>query len=161
MAPGALRGVARCVWRPASEGPTRIVPDGCVDLVVGGGAVFVAGPDTAAWSSVTAPGVALTGVRFVPGRWVRGRTRCRIGLLVPRSRESDAPATPNAGVARRRFVDPHRPKRPKAAFGASDAPKAAWVHGVVATPMVGGCCGWSGRSGAVVAGCAGAVLGAG
>ncbi|MFB9683848.1 helix-turn-helix domain-containing protein [Amycolatopsis plumensis] len=54
------------MWRSASEGPKRIVPDGCVDLVVGGGSVFVAGPDTAAWSSEAA-GV-VSGVRFVPGR---------------------------------------------------------------------------------------------
>ncbi|SED20274.1 Helix-turn-helix domain-containing protein [Amycolatopsis tolypomycina] len=65
--PRRLRGVARCVWRSASEGPKRIVPDGCVDLVRGGGAVFVAGPDTAAWSSVTRPGEVLSGVRLVPG----------------------------------------------------------------------------------------------
>lgn len=65
-APAVLRGVARCVWRSASEGPKRIVPDGCVDLVVGDGTAFVAGPDTAAWSS-EAKGV-LSGVRFVPGR---------------------------------------------------------------------------------------------
>ncbi|MGW3961655.1 helix-turn-helix domain-containing protein [Amycolatopsis sp. NPDC005003] len=65
-APAVVRGVARCVWRSASEGPKRIVPDGCVDLVVGDGSAFVAGPDTAAWSS-EAEGV-LTGVRFVPGR---------------------------------------------------------------------------------------------
>ncbi|WP_410644452.1 helix-turn-helix domain-containing protein [Amycolatopsis sp. lyj-346] len=67
-APAALRGVARCVWRSASEGPKRIVPDGCVDLVAGDGGVFVAGPDTAAWSSVTTPGAVLSGVRFRPGR---------------------------------------------------------------------------------------------
>jgi AraC-like DNA-binding protein len=67
-APEPLRGVARCVWRSASAGPKRIVPDGCLDLVVGDGAVFVAGPDTAAWSSVTRPGAVLRGVRFTPGR---------------------------------------------------------------------------------------------
>ncbi|WP_254896844.1 helix-turn-helix domain-containing protein [Amycolatopsis sp. Hca4] len=67
-APAFLRGVVRCVWRSASEGAKRIVPDGCVDLVVGGGQAFVAGPDTGAWSSVTEPGVVLSGVRFVPGR---------------------------------------------------------------------------------------------
>ncbi|WP_310976660.1 MULTISPECIES: helix-turn-helix domain-containing protein [unclassified Amycolatopsis] len=65
-APAVLRGVARCVWRSASEGPKRIVPDGCVDLVVGGGTAFVAGPDTAAWWSET-EGV-VSGVRLVPGR---------------------------------------------------------------------------------------------
>ncbi|WIY01561.1 helix-turn-helix domain-containing protein [Amycolatopsis mongoliensis] len=66
--PGALAGVARCVWRSASAGPKRIVPDGCLDLVVGDGAVFIAGPDTAAWSSVTRPRAELRGVRFTPGR---------------------------------------------------------------------------------------------
>ncbi|MEV6873506.1 helix-turn-helix domain-containing protein [Amycolatopsis sp. NPDC051128] len=68
VAPGPLRGVARCVWRSASAGPRRIVPDGCLDLVAGDGAVFVAGPDTAPWSSVTHPGAVLRGVRFAPGR---------------------------------------------------------------------------------------------
>ncbi|MER6798789.1 helix-turn-helix domain-containing protein [Amycolatopsis mediterranei] len=67
-APRALRDVAKCVWRSASEGPKRIVPDGCVDLVVGDGAAFVAGPDTTAWSSVTQPDAVLKGVRFRPGR---------------------------------------------------------------------------------------------
>ncbi|MDQ7805642.1 helix-turn-helix domain-containing protein [Amycolatopsis sp. A133] len=66
--PAQLRSVARCVWRSASEGPKRIVPDGCVDLVAGDGEVFVAGPDTSAWSSVTRPGATLSGVRFIPGR---------------------------------------------------------------------------------------------
>jgi AraC-like DNA-binding protein len=65
--PRRLREVARCVWRSAPEGPKRIVPDGCVDLVAGGGEVFVAGPDTTAWSSVTAQGAVLSGVRFRPG----------------------------------------------------------------------------------------------
>ncbi|MBE1502749.1 hypothetical protein H4696_009849 [Amycolatopsis lexingtonensis] len=66
--PARLAGVARCVWRSAPAGPKRIVPDGCLDLVVGDGEVFVAGPDTAAWSSVTGPGAELQGLRFVPGR---------------------------------------------------------------------------------------------
>ncbi|WP_103338785.1 helix-turn-helix domain-containing protein [Amycolatopsis sp. CA-126428] len=56
------------MWRSASEGPKRIVPDGCVDLVIGDGAAFVAGPDTTAWSSVTRPDAVLSGVRFRPGR---------------------------------------------------------------------------------------------
>ncbi|MET8850660.1 helix-turn-helix domain-containing protein [Amycolatopsis sp. NPDC004625] len=68
LPPWQLRDVARCVWRSASEGPKRIVPDGCVDLVAGDGEVFVAGPDTTAWSSVTAPGAVLSGVRLRPGR---------------------------------------------------------------------------------------------
>lgn len=66
--PAPLAGVARCVWRSVSEEPKRIVPDGCLDLVAGDGAVFIAGPDTAAWSSVTSPGAELRGLRFGPGR---------------------------------------------------------------------------------------------
>ncbi|MDT7802225.1 MAG: hypothetical protein QOI78_5658 [Actinomycetota bacterium] len=66
--PPPLRGVARCVWRSAASAPKRIVPDGCLDLVVGDAGVFVAGPDTTAWSSVTRPGEVLRGVRFTPGR---------------------------------------------------------------------------------------------
>jgi AraC-like DNA-binding protein len=66
--PPPLRGVARCVWRSAAAAPKRIVPDGCLDLVVGDTGVFVAGPDTTAWSSVTRPGEVLRGVRFTPGR---------------------------------------------------------------------------------------------
>ncbi|MFJ9786304.1 helix-turn-helix domain-containing protein [Amycolatopsis sp. NPDC101161] len=65
--PRRLAGVARCVWRSASTGPKRIVPDGCLDLVAGDGGVFIAGPDTAAWSSLTRPGAVLRGVRFKPG----------------------------------------------------------------------------------------------
>lgn len=65
--PRRLAGIARCVWRSASTGPKRIVPDGCLDLVAGDGGVFIAGPDTAAWSSVTRPGAVLRGVRFKPG----------------------------------------------------------------------------------------------
>ncbi|RSD14922.1 helix-turn-helix domain-containing protein [Amycolatopsis eburnea] len=56
------------MWRSASAGPKRIVPDGCLDLVVGDGEAFIAGPDTAAWSSVTRAGAELHGLRFVPGR---------------------------------------------------------------------------------------------
>ncbi|GAB3151561.1 helix-turn-helix domain-containing protein [Amycolatopsis stemonae] len=66
--PGPLAGVARCVWRSVSTGPKRIVPDGCLDLVAGDGGVFVAGPDTSAWSSATAPRAELRGIRFRPGR---------------------------------------------------------------------------------------------
>jgi AraC-like DNA-binding protein len=66
--PPPLRGVARCVWRSAAAAPKRIVPDGCLDLVVGATGAFVAGPDTTAWSSVTRPGEVLRGVRFTPGR---------------------------------------------------------------------------------------------
>jgi hypothetical protein len=65
--PEPLRPLVRCLWRSAPRGPQRIVPDGCLDLVAGDGEVFVAGPDTGAWSSLTAPGAVLHGLRFRPG----------------------------------------------------------------------------------------------
>ncbi|MEV4602626.1 helix-turn-helix domain-containing protein [Amycolatopsis sp. NPDC049253] len=67
LAPEPVRAVVRCLWRSVPAGPKRIVPDGCVDLVAGDGEVFVAGPDTAAWSSTTSPGATLHGLRFHPG----------------------------------------------------------------------------------------------
>ncbi|QRP50785.1 helix-turn-helix transcriptional regulator [Amycolatopsis sp. FDAARGOS 1241] len=66
-APEPVRAVVRCLWESVEAGPKRIVPDGCVDLVAGDGEVFVAGPDTGPWSSVSTPGAALRGLRFHPG----------------------------------------------------------------------------------------------
>jgi len=65
--PEPLRGVVRCLWRSAETAPKRIVPDACLDLVVGEQDVFVAGPDTGAWMSATRPGAVLRGLRFRPG----------------------------------------------------------------------------------------------
>ncbi|ATY12944.1 AraC family transcriptional regulator [Amycolatopsis sp. AA4] len=65
--PAALRRLVRCRWESAEPGPKRIVPDGCVDLVAGAGQVFVAGPDTTAWTSEFPPGTRLRGLRFRPG----------------------------------------------------------------------------------------------
>nr|WP_082857586.1 helix-turn-helix domain-containing protein [Amycolatopsis regifaucium] len=67
-APGALSAVVRCLWEDTGQAPKRIVPDGCVDLVECGDEVFVAGPDTTAWTWETPPGVRARGVRFTPGR---------------------------------------------------------------------------------------------
>ncbi|MDT7725119.1 MAG: hypothetical protein QOI21_1695 [Actinomycetota bacterium] len=64
--PAQLSGVVSCLWWSYQAGPKRIVPDGCLDLVVGDGSVFVAGPDTGAWESRS--GSALHGIRFRPGR---------------------------------------------------------------------------------------------
>jgi AraC-like DNA-binding protein len=62
--PARLAGAVSCLWWSRDDGPKRIVPDGCVDLMVGDGRVFVAGPDTHAWES---PASTLHGVRFRPG----------------------------------------------------------------------------------------------
>jgi AraC-like DNA-binding protein len=63
--PGRLADVVSCLWWSESDRPKRIVPDGCLDLMVGGGRVFVAGPDTHAWESGASS--VVHGVRFRPG----------------------------------------------------------------------------------------------
>ncbi|MBT8224435.1 MAG: AraC family transcriptional regulator [Dactylosporangium sp.] len=45
----------------------RVLPDGCMDLVWTGRELLIAGPDSRATFSLTAPGHVDTGVRFAPG----------------------------------------------------------------------------------------------
>jgi AraC-like DNA-binding protein len=56
------------VWTStvAADG-TRVLPDGCMDLIWGDDGVFVAGPDTTAFRFEGVPGSRLTGLRFAPG----------------------------------------------------------------------------------------------
>lgn len=57
---GAIR------WRSsASASPTRVLPDGCLDLLWWGDALVVAGPDTTAHVAASTGGI--TGLRFAPG----------------------------------------------------------------------------------------------
>lgn len=57
--PGAVR------WSSTSQRPTRVLPDGCLDLLWWGERLVVAGPDTTAY--VAAPTGRVTGLRFAPG----------------------------------------------------------------------------------------------
>jgi AraC-like DNA-binding protein len=50
-----------------SPGPTRILPDGCLDLLWDGQRLTVAGPDTAARWHVSPPGTRYTALRFSGG----------------------------------------------------------------------------------------------
>ena len=63
--PERLRDLAECLW--TSEGPrqTRVLPDGCMDLIELDGEVVVAGPDTR--PHLSAQRSAAAGVRFRPG----------------------------------------------------------------------------------------------
>ncbi|KRG48070.1 hypothetical protein ARC20_17445 [Stenotrophomonas panacihumi] len=69
--PAAWRHQVRRLWRyragDAPAPPTRILPDGCIDLIWDGSALFVAGPDRTAAMAAIAPGCRLTGVRLAPG----------------------------------------------------------------------------------------------
>ncbi|MEU3274566.1 helix-turn-helix domain-containing protein [Saccharomonospora sp. NPDC006951] len=65
--PVRLAGAVRCLWHARLEGPKPIIPDGCLDLMVAGERVFVAGPDTATWHTGEAEGPVVHGIRFRPG----------------------------------------------------------------------------------------------
>lgn len=70
-APPALRDRLRCSWRfrqgQADTAATQVLPDGCVDLIWDGRALFVAGPDRRATDATLAPGSVLSGVRLAAG----------------------------------------------------------------------------------------------
>jgi len=70
-APPALRDRLRCSWRfrqgEADTDATQVLPDGCVDLIWDGRALFVAGPDRCATDATVAPGSVLTAVRLAAG----------------------------------------------------------------------------------------------
>lgn len=60
-----------CSWErraPAVEAPTtRVLPDGCADLLWRSGELIVAGPDTESWLSPLRSGETVVGVRLRPG----------------------------------------------------------------------------------------------
>ena len=84
--PAAVRGFVRCAWTSDETGPKRIVPDGCTDLVAAGDQVFVAGPDTTAWTSEFPPGTRVHGLRFRPGA-----TAALLGVGADELRDSRIP----------------------------------------------------------------------
>lgn len=64
--PSAIAGAV--VWTAVAESTTsRVLPDGCIDLLWDGTAVRIAGPDTTAHLHTTTLGATLTGLRFAPG----------------------------------------------------------------------------------------------
>jgi AraC-like DNA-binding protein len=68
-APAALAGLVECGWvdTPSVDGPHDVLPDGCMDLVWTGTQLLVAGPDTVAQPGRRVRGVAVAGLRFLPG----------------------------------------------------------------------------------------------
>ncbi|MEU8136144.1 helix-turn-helix domain-containing protein [Streptodolium elevatio] len=57
-------------WRGPDDSPgaaTRVLPDGCMDLIWMGGDLVVAGPDTVAHVVGGPAGESYTGIRFPPG----------------------------------------------------------------------------------------------
>ncbi|WP_344234861.1 helix-turn-helix domain-containing protein [Kribbella hippodromi] len=63
----ALVAGAELWTRTAEGGEFRILPDGCMDLMLIDGALYVAGPDSRAWTGEAPRGTKYAGVRFAPG----------------------------------------------------------------------------------------------
>jgi AraC-like DNA-binding protein len=67
-----LAAAVSCTWErtvPALDPPpaSRVLPDGCVDLVWRHGELFVAGPDRGPVLSPLPPGTTIVGIRLRPG----------------------------------------------------------------------------------------------
>ena len=67
--PAWAREAIACFWVRRGDGrPVRVIPDGSTDIVWREGVgANVAGPDTGAWISKTAPGALIVGARFRAG----------------------------------------------------------------------------------------------
>ncbi|WP_445168396.1 AraC family transcriptional regulator [Mycolicibacterium sp. Dal123E01] len=61
-----LQPLVECIWRSDGHRSTRVLPDGCMDLIELNGSIVVAGPDTAAFVS-DHDSIEVTGLRFHPG----------------------------------------------------------------------------------------------
>lgn len=65
--PQQLRELVECRWvRTGPAEPSRVLPDGCMDLIRIGDRIVVAGPDTTAFIAIGSPD-PLQGLRFRPG----------------------------------------------------------------------------------------------
>jgi AraC-like DNA-binding protein len=69
--PAALAPWVRCTWElTVGHGADRdgvVLPDGCQDIVLLGGGLLVAGPDTGPAPVARVPGETVAGIRFHPG----------------------------------------------------------------------------------------------
>jgi AraC-like DNA-binding protein len=66
--PPALDRVLACSWTATPSGMHRLVPDGCVDVLwTSGRAIWVCGPETAAWEFALPEGTTAVGSRLRPG----------------------------------------------------------------------------------------------
>lgn len=64
--PARVPGAA--LWtRTAEGGEYRILPDGCMDLLLMDDQLIVAGPDSRAWTGTAEAGTRYAGIRFAPG----------------------------------------------------------------------------------------------
>src|SRR4051812_10337956 len=81
--PPPLEALVACVWT-SHDGATLVLPDACVDIVLGGERLVVAGPATRAVLSPCVPGQPVVGVRFRVGA-----AGAALGLGVGELRDQD------------------------------------------------------------------------
>jgi AraC-like DNA-binding protein len=67
-----LSELVACTWEREvpnvdASAATRVLPDGCVDLIWHGGGLVVAGPDRGPFLSPPRPGATIVGIRLRPG----------------------------------------------------------------------------------------------
>ncbi len=68
--PAALAPWLACTWqrRDGGQGPVRVIPDGCIDIIwTQGAGAHVAGPNTTAFLVALGAGVSVVGARMRPG----------------------------------------------------------------------------------------------
>jgi AraC-like DNA-binding protein len=97
--PPGLEALVACVWI-SHDGEVRVLPDACVDVVLSGGRLLVAGPATAATLAPATPGQARVGVRFRVGA-----AGAALGAPVGELRDQGVPLAEIWGSDARRLED--------------------------------------------------------
>ncbi|WP_394002670.1 DUF6597 domain-containing transcriptional factor [Luteimonas sp. WGS1318] len=132
--PAVLRDRIRRVWSyRADAGPastTRVLPDGCVDLIWDGARLFVAGPDQQAVTVTLSGGAQLTGLRLAPGVAHR-LLGMSMHTLADQRVEADVVLGPRGGELQQRLVDGADPMRTLltavAPIAVTPDPPMAWL----------------------------------
>jgi AraC-like DNA-binding protein len=109
--PPGLEALVACVW-VSHDGEVRVLPDACVDVVLTGGRLVVAGPATAATLAPATPGQSRVGVRFRVGA-----AGAALGVPAGELRDQGVPLAELWGADARRLED--------RVVAAADDPRAA------------------------------------
>ena len=97
--PPGLEALVACVW-VSHDGEVRVLPDACVDVVLSGGRLVVAGPATAATWAPATPGQSRVGVRFRVGA-----AGTALGVPAGELRDQGVPLAELWGTDARRLED--------------------------------------------------------
>ncbi len=97
--PPGLEALVACVW-VSHDGEVRVLPDACVDVVLTGGRLVVAGPATAATLAPATPGQSRVGVRFRVGA-----AGTALGVPAGELRDQGVPLAELWGADARRLED--------------------------------------------------------